>query len=154
MVGHARFDDGKGLLEQLIADRNQGQLLVFTLGHKSVKERRTGRIRFLGREAAPEELTANQAAANAFQTAMASAGSQSVAVSAAWGTWSNAIDAAGQTWTTTTSGAWADYNGAKTQADAAFYSAQDSAWMTYSSAIGTYNDNLSGLLVVVERLHP
>ena len=60
LIEHPGFDDGKRLLEQLV----QTVLFVLAFGYESVKERLAGRITFLGREAAPEELAADQAAAH------------------------------------------------------------------------------------------
>lgn len=63
LVSHAGFDNGEGLLKQLVADGNQGQLLVFTLGHDPLVESFAGRVGPASGPAAQVKLAADQVAA-------------------------------------------------------------------------------------------
>jgi hypothetical protein len=61
LAGYVRFDDGKRLFEQLIADGSQGHFAVLTFCDEAIIQGLIGCISFLDRKAAHEQLTANQA---------------------------------------------------------------------------------------------
>ena len=71
LIGDAGFDDGTGLLDEFVTHGNQGELAVLAFGHEAVIERLTRCVSFLGREAAPKQLTTNQSAAHARDAGLA-----------------------------------------------------------------------------------